>query len=186
MKGTKSKPLAELVASGSKHAKKRRAAMAVKVVPPDSVPPHPLGEIGLPLWDQLYALLTAHGVLDKTDAEVLYRYCDTVERQVRAADFVRLHGETMEVREACRRCKGSGKSKPRAECVSCAGSGYVVLKRVPHHESRLLKDLYGPLCYMEQQLGLTPYSRQRVRPHPAPAVPTAAGNGERKGLDRFV
>ncbi len=165
-RGRKPKAIEELQISGSRHVPKNvrspgRNAALPRRVPPRGAPSW-MDAIGKAKWRELQKLLTLHGVIDKTDAGLLARYCSTWSRWRAAIESVREHGEVYSVSDK---------------------NGNV--RWIRHHESRIASELLRALSDMEQQMGLTPMSRPRI---PCNPVSMASGESPRKetGLEKYV
>ena len=117
--------------------------------------------IGKAKWRELHELLTLHGVIDKTDAGLLVRYCCTWSRWRAAVEAIREHGEVYSV-------------------VDKNGNE----RWIRHHESRIASELLRALSDMEQQMGLTPMSRPRI---PCNPVSMASGESPKRetGLEKY-
>ncbi len=165
-RGRKPQPPELLQLAGSRHVPKRgrqkgRRGAGAATVPPRGAP-NWLDAVGKAKWRELHALLTAHGVIDKTDTGLLARYCSTWSRWRAAMAAIREHGEVYSFTDK---------------------NGNLQWKR--HHESRIASELLRALSDMEQQMGLTPMSRPRIPSNPI----GESGSGPPKrnqGLQKYV
>lgn len=139
MKGQRPKKKAA-GAARKKRKKAKRPNPALKL-PKFGAPPGWLGPIGKEVWNEFYPLLSVLGVALKTDLPLLARYCDTTERYRNCSKVLNQGGEVwLQVEE-----KGTAKAR-----------------EVVRVQSQVATRLLQKLLDMEQHLGMTPATRNRV------------------------
>lgn len=166
MRGRKPDPDAKKALRGSRHVAKKKAKrkqpkrkLSRPVTPPPSEPPAWLGPIASQTWREIHRLLSAHGVFDHTDAYLLARYCSMVERFRLALAVIMKHGET--------------------ETITLPGGRE---REILRPQSKIVTQLLPQLGAMEQQMGLTPYSRPRI-PKSVAAPPAASTDKTSKSAE---
>jgi P27 family predicted phage terminase small subunit len=158
LRGPTPTPNAILKSRGSKRAK--TAADGIPDVPsgrPDK-PATMTAEEGV-VWEEMCGVLERIGVLTAADGRALHRYCSIFVRWRRAADFTEKNGDIYTLKD----------SKGEVRCVQ------------PWPQSVSYNKLAVMLLKIEQEFGLTPAARTRVR--------TSATNGissvKPQGKSRF-
>ena len=165
VRGRKPKSVVDLRLSGSRQGGESRAAKPTtdKRYTPSFRQPEWLDATGRAKWRELHRLLTGHGVIDTTDAGLLARYCDTYSRWRAARNATRKHGECYSVTDK------NGNTR-----------------WIRYHESRIATELLRALSDMEQQMGLTPMSRPRIRTTPGESPEEGSGPERPTGLEKYI
>lgn len=96
------------------------------------------------LWRSIVPLLVQTGILTKVDGQALARYCQTWSRWRKAEQFIQQYGETYPMKDDAGRVK----------------------LFLPFPQVSIAGRLSQQLTRLEQELGLTPSARTRIRTEP--------------------
>lgn len=145
-RGPAPEPTALLKLKGSKRV--TRAREETEAAGPAGIPRKPawLDRVAKTCWDQLVPLLSEMGVLTLIDVKALERYCRFYSRWRRAEKVIEEEGETFPIRD-----KKTGEIS------------YVQQRP----EVAIANQLAIRLARLEQEFGMTPSARTRIRIEPA-------------------
>jgi len=113
----------------------------------------------LEAWERVCGHLRSIGVLSEVDADVIGRYVSVADRHRKAADYLRLHGSTYEIRD---RYGNIRQIKPHPMVAEANNTAAACLK-------------------LERELGLTPAARVAL-----PASSPPSGLTEEEEIDNLI